>query len=653
MKYRPDIDGLRAIAVLPVLFFHAGFPFFSGGYVGVDIFFVISGYLITSIIIQEKSAGRFTLAGFYERRIRRILPALFTVMAFCLPLAWLFMSPDQMRDFAKSLIAVPLFASNILFWKESDYFAPAAEEKPLLHTWSLAVEEQFYIFFPLFIMLAWPLGKRWMVGIIALGTCLSLGLSEWGWRNQAEANFYLMPTRAWELFMGSLCAFFLASQNKIAVPHGFKQVLTCLGLVLIGISVFAFDSQTPFPSLYTLIPVLGTVFIILFLESKTWVYKILSLKVFVWTGLLSYSLYLWHQPLFAFTKIAMIERPDMLDYAFLILLSFILSVLSWKFIEQPFRNKECFTRKTVFLFGFVSSLFFIVIGLFGYWYKGFPERYSAEVFNLIEAAQHSPKREACHTRGKEYLTPEKACESLPGEEPRWAVFGDSHGVEIAYALGERLKRQNVKHFTFSSCGPAYGLQSDHFKDCLRWTGDVLSYLERTPSLQNIVIVYRHSAHFFGNNEKTYPRLPNRPPLIHGGDHAEEKREILWDAFMNLVQKIAVEKRNVFVLLPIPEQANTLEKWVLNADHKGRDLDNIEGVSKEYYETRNAYILHKFQNSFFPENVHLTDPADIFCGDEKCFVVRDGMPLYFDDDHPSLQAADLIVQKILKQVQHGS
>ena len=221
MRYRKEIDGLRALAVIPVILYHAGFNWFSGGYIGVDIFFVISGYLITSIIIKEQDAGTFSLANFYERRIRRILPALFFVLLVTLPFAWLWLLPHELKDFGKSLAAVILFASNFLFWKESDYFAADAELIPLLHTWSLAVEEQFYVFFPIIMMLFWVLGKRKLVAIFSVIGLLSLGLTEWGWRNFAEANFFLIPTRAWELMIGSLVAFYLYNNKNLITKMRF------------------------------------------------------------------------------------------------------------------------------------------------------------------------------------------------------------------------------------------------------------------------------------------------------------------------------------------------------------------------------------------------------------------------------------------------
>ena len=209
MKYRAEIDGLRALAVVPVILFHAGFELFSGGFVGVDVFFVISGYLITTILIEDIENKRFSIVNFYERRARRILPALFFVMLVCIPFAWMWMLPNQMKDFSQSLVAVSLLASNILFWRESGYFDTASELKPLLHTWSLAVEEQYYILFPIFLMFTWRLGVKWILILLSIIFFISLGLAQWGSYSYAFAAFFLLPTRGWELLVGVFIAFYL------------------------------------------------------------------------------------------------------------------------------------------------------------------------------------------------------------------------------------------------------------------------------------------------------------------------------------------------------------------------------------------------------------------------------------------------------------
>ena len=342
MKYRAEIDGLRAWAVLPVILFHAGFDLFKGGYVGVDIFFVISGYLITTILVEDIEKERFSIAHFYERRARRILPALTLVILACVPAAWALMLPGQLDDFAQSIVAASLFVSNILFWMEADYFDTAVEEKPLLHTWSLAVEEQYYVFFPIFLFLAWRFGRNRVFWMIAVSAFASLLLSEYLSRTDSATNFYLAPSRVWELFAGSLAAF---SVRK----HGVRanDFLAMLGLLMVAASIFLFDSETPFPSFYALLPIVGVVLLVMFAHQETWAARILSNKAFVWVGLISYSAYLWHQPLFAFARIVSVEELSVAVALGLSGLSLALAWVSWKFIEAPFRDRNFMTRNQV------------------------------------------------------------------------------------------------------------------------------------------------------------------------------------------------------------------------------------------------------------------------------------------------------------------
>ena len=292
LKYRGEIDGLRAVAVLPVILFHAGFGLFGGGYVGVDVFFVISGYLITTILLSELQAGTFTLVGFYERRARRILPALFVVMLVTLPFAWLWLAPAEMQKFCNSLIGVSLFASNVLFWRESGYFDSSAELKPLLHTWSLAVEEQYYLFFPLLLMAAWRLGRRRIAVMLAVLLAASLVVAEWGLRRDPTAAYYLLPTRGWELLIGALAALVLSARagesGALVPPRAWMgQVASLAGFGAIAASVLLFDRSTPFPGLYALLPTVGTALVILFATPQTSVGAILGSRFFVGVGMLS------------------------------------------------------------------------------------------------------------------------------------------------------------------------------------------------------------------------------------------------------------------------------------------------------------------------------------------------------------------------------
>ncbi|MCH6585108.1 MAG: acyltransferase, partial [Proteobacteria bacterium] len=377
MNYRREIDGLRALAVIPVIFFHAGFQAFSGGFIGVDVFFVISGYLITSIILTEKTSGKFTLTNFYERRARRILPALFFIMLVCLPFSWLWLLPSDLNDFSKSLIVVPIFSSNFLFVNQSGYFDTAIELKPLIHTWSLAVEEQYYLLFPIFISFLWYKCWPWAARIIFVVALISLIFSNWGAHNYPTATFYLLPTRIWELFIGSLVALYLFNHNQnLLSERKTSSVLGIVGLLLIVFSIITFDEGTPFPSFYALIPTIGTALIILFSSQNELVGKWLGNKLFVGLGLISYSAYLWHQPLFAFARIRSFSVPTTGLLLSLSLLAIFLAYLSWKYVEKPFRDKNKFSQKQIFIFSLLGSLFFIGLGITGNINKGFGQRFT-------------------------------------------------------------------------------------------------------------------------------------------------------------------------------------------------------------------------------------------------------------------------------------
>ena len=366
MNYRREIDGLRALAVLPVILFHAGFETFSGGFVGVDVFFVISGYLITTIILAELEQGKFSIVNFYERRARRILPALFLVMLVCIPFALMWFFTNQLKDFSQSLVAVSVFASNILFWHESGYFDTAAELKPLLHTWSLAVEEQYYVLFPLFLMLFWKLGKRWILLTLGLLFVVSIVVAQWLAYAEPGAAFYLLPTRGWELLIGAFAAFYLSKANPKEFGKGLSELGGWLGVALILYAVFAYSKATPFPGLFALVPTLGAVLIILFANQKNTVGKFVGNKIFVGVGLVSYSAYLWHQPLLAFFKYRNNGDLDKISASIIIVATFALAVLSLRYIETPVRTKKILvTRSALFVSSISAILFFIAVGIYG------------------------------------------------------------------------------------------------------------------------------------------------------------------------------------------------------------------------------------------------------------------------------------------------
>lgn len=448
MEYRREIDGLRALAVLPVIMFHAGFEAFSGGFVGVDVFFVISGYLITGIILKELEQGKYSIVNFYERRARRILPALFLVMFVCISFAWLWLLPKDMKDFSQSLVAVSVFASNILFWHESGYFDTAAELKPLLHTWSLAVEEQYYVLFPLILLLSWRVGRRWMLILLTIVGIASFCMAQWASSVRPAAAFFLLPTRGWEFLIGAFTAMYLSKDNCTEFSRGASEVGGWLGLALIFYSVFTYNKATPFPGLYALVPTIGTALIILFVTQNTTVCKFVGNRFFVSIGLVSYSAYLWHQPLFAFARQRSLSEPS--DFVFIVLstVTLVLAYLSWHFVESPFRDKGRIVRSKLFVFVVIGSLFFSALGLYGYAKEGYLGRYPFEVMQYFQLK----------TQSDEYVWDLK--DKLRGvdfdpSKVKILLIGDSNSGDILNSLATTSAARNISFSTLTinnGCG---------------------------------------------------------------------------------------------------------------------------------------------------------------------------------------------------------
>ena len=365
MNYRREIDGLRALAVIPVILFHARFGMFSGGFVGVDVFFVISGYLITSIILHDQHRDKFSLLRFYERRARRILPALFLVMAVTCLFTYAWMLPDELKNFGQSVLATTLFSNNILLAITTNYWSLASEFKPLLHTWSLGVEEQYYVLFPLLMIFGWKYFRKYLAIVLGAAALLSFAAANWGLFTTPEYNFYLLPTRAWEILVGALVAFYMIGKKSTNSKSLWDELLGGIGFCLIVASIFLVGrGQTSNGIWYLTAPTLGASLIILFSSEKTVVGRILGFGPMVGIGLISYSTYLWHQPLLALARIYSKEPPGIAIYSVLLVLTFILSYLTWRFIETPCRNKEKVSRTAIFSFALALSVVFVSYGFY-------------------------------------------------------------------------------------------------------------------------------------------------------------------------------------------------------------------------------------------------------------------------------------------------
>lgn len=653
LTYRKEIDGLRAFAVMPVLFFHAGYSLFSGGYVGVDVFFVISGFLIGSIILKELSAGQFTLINFYERRARRILPALYFVMACCIPFAVIWMLPDDLQDFFSSLIATSVFASNILFYLQSGYFESAAELKPLLHTWSLAVEEQFYIVFPLMMIVLWRIGVKKILLIIFICFLFSLMLSEWASYNNQQANFYLPITRAWELLVGVLCAFYI-HRNGLPKRSWKTELASIVGFLGLVAAVILFDKGARFPGFYALIPVLGTALILLYGCSNTYVGKLLSLPVFVGIGLVSYSAYLWHHPLFAFARIYSVNEPTALLYGVLIIFSLLLAFLSWRYVEQPFRKKDRFSRWQIFSFSIGGGLFFIIIGLAGYFTPLFERNMSA-----LQKAIYSEKGniQSFHTVDGRKCSDQNQCSiGVQGKEPSILLIGDSHAGHLIHHLDRVLIEKNKAGRTMSDTDiylnhfPDFYPKNNEFNDALVVRKEAIF----SDNIETVILSGRYTLRIlrseFDNQEGGVEKLKTASDY-HGysvAQQAEVKKQIR----KGIVDILNAGKK-VILVYPIPEVGWDVPSVhlklyeIMNHDQFKENIQSLVTTDYAVYKERNKQTIKLF-DSIQHKNLYRVYPNHIFCDTylkNRCVTASQDRLYYVDDDHLSLTGSELIVQRI--------
>lgn len=625
MQYRREIDGLRAIAVLPVILFHAGFSWFSGGYVGVDVFFVISGYLITSILLSDLDNGNFSIVKFYERRARRILPALFFVMLCCIPFAWMWLAPQEFKNFSQALVAISFFSSNILFWRKSGYFAPASEENPLLHTWSLAVEEQFYIIFPVMLLLLWKFGKRPIFYAIVFLSLTSLVLAEYGWRHHPSANFYLLPTRAWELGVGAICAFLL--YRRPAQKNTFASLF---GLGLIGYSVVFFDETTPFPSLYALVPVMGTALVIIYAD-KTPAARMMSNRLFVGIGLISFSAYLWHQPLLAFARVRSPVEPNPLLMIGLSFLSLILAALTWRYVEQPFRTRShplTKTRKKIFSYSALGTVLFVGAGLYGQLQDGFSSRStpSGKTFADLNIEERTRVNHGLNVQCDGEFTTSEHCRT--GENPTVLVWGDSFAMHLMQAVraSESLGDRNIIQFTKSLCAPVFGLAiverkpESWAKGCIEFNNQVRDWLSNNVTVEYVLLSSRMDIiHSDTLNEDGETNQPSTKLVLAAANEVADFLE-------------GLGKKAVFISPP-PMTGEDLSKCssynlVFGTNEDFSCSFHLDTTSKEYSK---IVAFLEAPDYRFP----VVDLRKYICREAVCETFISGVNIYRDAGHLSL------------------
>ena len=501
-RYRADIDGLRAVAIFSVVAFHAHLRSFSGGFIGVDVFLVISGYLIGSLVYREIIESGFSFARFYERRVKRILPALLTVLIICNLIAFIILSPLELRSFCEESFAAAFSSSNVYYWLRSNYFNPVTAFKPLLMAWSLGIEEQFYFLFPLTLFFLHKFAKRWIFQCLAICSLLSLVACAVCTRFYPSAAFYLLPTRAWELGLGILIAIREVERGplKLSVPS--SNILGSLGLGLIVFSVFVYTEATRFPGIAALLPTLGTAFLINSRDSFI-NRKVLSSSPMVYLGLVSYSWYLWHWPLMSFARIVSGGLLSVSRALVIALLSLLLAVFSYHLVEQPFRRAVT-PRPRLFL-SYATVIVLIGIASFlGYTKAGWPNRIPE--LASAEATVHQVEKNICMAGYEESAPRLQAPCVLQTGGPTMVLVGDSH----AASLGPTLRRlANQQGFGFESltkagCAPLLDvkqqlpLHPEFERSCLDFNRAVVKHILKDPNIKVVFLAGFWSAPYLNH-----------------------------------------------------------------------------------------------------------------------------------------------------------
>lgn len=649
-NYRRDIDGLRAIAVLAVIFYHAGFPGFKGGYLGVDIFFVISGYLISSIIMNGLRKDNFSFLHFYERRARRIFPALIAVIIFCIPFSWVLLTPNDFKDFSQSIAFVTASISNILFWMESGYFDTSTELKPLIHTWSLAIEEQFYLLFPIFLCVMWKFFYRHLSMFLISAILISLILAEISSKIDQSSSFYLIHTRAWELLIGVFVA-----HLRILRPINTKlnfDFIQFVGILLIFGPIILYDDQTRHPGLMTVIPVLGAGLLLRYGSAGHLINNFLGNQILVSLGLISYSLYLLHHPIFTFMRHYSLDTPTSLDYVLATLLSVFLAIGFYKYIETPFRKKNIIGGKI--FFGLIISLscFLIFFSVNGHLSKGYPDRFGSQfthIFDVQGGIMPTIDGNQCHG-----TFPKSLC--IIGDSgvvtPEWALVGDSHAGSLGFAVDKMLKEIGASaiQLTQGGCSYAIGLRKKG-TDCLELNKKIRSKI-LSREIKNIIIAGRYVRNLeltgFDNGEGGIERSSEDNVYEPLSFETEDERQLkVKKSYAESLSELIDTGKNIFLIYPIPEVGWDVPRYTFK--RKIHDINAPVSTDATKYYKRSSSVIKLFDDISDADNLYRVQPGKLFCDlyvSQRCITQLDGKLLYFDDDHLSNAGAKLITHSIL-------
>jgi peptidoglycan/LPS O-acetylase OafA/YrhL len=675
LTYRPEIDGLRAIAVGAVILYHAqinilGHQPFKGGFIGVDIFFVISGYLITSIILKELiTTESFSLKYFYERRIRRILPALLFVMLVSLPFAWMYLLPNSFVDFSKSILYSLGFSSNFYFhYSGQEYGAESGLLKPFLHTWSLSVEEQFYILFPIVLLITFKYFRKYLIHILILGFVISLGLAEWTSRNYPSTSFYFLHTRMWELLAGSILAYFEITQGHRSKNQILNLILPSIGLFLIIFAIIFFKLQFPHPSLYSTPAIIGVCLIIWYSDKDEFITKILSTKLFVGIGLISYSLYLWHYPIFAFSRNSELIQHETIKII-IIFITFTLSIISYFLIEKPFRKRNYNFFKIIIIL-LTTILIIIILNLIILYNKGFKKRkiFPEVVLNTIETLNYRQKSQngfICHNR----LGDKGFCVFNESSDNKGDIvlLGDSITDAILGNFIEQVSNTKYRLIHMSYSG---NLFLPNFVRFDKKTNKINSdenihnfrkkFLENKTHKNTYIIIYGDYNYYFekrlkiSENEIIEYETPNIYSTRDNIFLNYERRKILLkekikESLINLSKN-----KKVLLLYPSPiSPVNILKHIKINHTNISKDetfyLNDRVNYPKNFYKKYNSEIFELF-NEINLENLYKIKLEDIFCPKNQCIFYDNKNSYIFDFVHPSYEGSKMINDLIMKEIE---
>lgn len=644
--YYPFIDGLRALAVLGVICFHFDLGHLSGGYAGVDVFFVLSGFLITQLIDARLMRREFSFAHFYERRARRILPALVLTCALCAIGAWFLLMPRELREFSKSLYAATFFYSNILFAQATGYFADAQSTRPLLHTWSLAVEEQFYWFMPSLLYVIHrllPAQRAGRFGFLLLLFAASLSFSVLRVRTDPETAFYMLSTRAWELLAGALIA---TVPWSISAPRPVREAAAAAGLAMIGASFAWFDRATPFPGSAALLPCMGTACIIIAnLAGETWIGRLLSLRGLVYLGLISYGLYLYHWPLLAFARYFLDRALTLPEIAALLTATFVLALLSYRLVEMPIRaSARLASRRRVFGVAAGCLLFLGLAGIIGVNAHGFPSRLPGAALQYAEGAGDRWPWEHCMPP-VQLLSRDTVCRVgiVRDAAPSFLVWGDSHAAALAPAVDARAKTLGLTGWLigYSRCPALFGaapiqhVAGDHA--CVQIAEKTYALI-RDNHIQHVLLVSRWDSYASGWERGGTETVQDLTVAYT----AEGVRLKGAPAFRRAVDDTLIRLRqaadDVWVLKQVPPQLIDVPSGLAKAVYFGRDAAALRR-SYAQVEARRRMADEVFDQLAPALGASVIDPADTFCpGKTPCLIAAQGRSLYSDGNHLSVFGA---------------